>query len=149
VLSTRSRKLQSPAFQTITGHGFHADYSDRFQPTAGDRTDCPDCGEHYTVSHVVEGCESLWEPRGDTMLFDLTPNLMSSYLGSQRLVKFLHRTQALLRPLTHAAPRPPTGTRPVKSENPSYHSHLIRIRFPPHLPTLLYARVIQAVPLIV
>jgi hypothetical protein len=50
---------------------------------ARDCTDCPDCREHYTVSHIVEDCELLWEPRGNIMPFDLTPNLMLSYLSSQ------------------------------------------------------------------
>jgi hypothetical protein len=54
VLSAGSRKLQSAVFQIATGHCFDASYSTRFCPSADDHTDCPHCGEPYTITHVLD-----------------------------------------------------------------------------------------------
>ena len=43
-----SHYLQSACFQLITGHAFHADYSDRFWPGARDNISCPHCHRHLT-----------------------------------------------------------------------------------------------------
>jgi hypothetical protein len=61
VLSTLSCHIQSTSFQIITKHAFEADYSDCFQPTARDRTDCPYCGNRYTIHHILIDCNHFIE----------------------------------------------------------------------------------------
>jgi hypothetical protein len=51
------------------------------------------------------------------MPFDLAPNFMPSYLGSQQLMKLLYRTPPTPSDTCHPTVlRPPTRTRPVKSK---------------------------------
>jgi hypothetical protein len=114
VLSSKSRALQSAAFQLATHHAFHADYSASFRPTAGDTTLCPHCGHLWTMTHVLFDCDLFWEERGlilDPLHHNTTRHLFSSKDGGHRLVEFLHATQALLRPLPPRPTDPPwTGT---------------------------------------
>src|SRR6267142_833800 len=63
-LDVQSRHLQSAIFQTITSHGFHADYSNRFHPSTSDTTLCPFCPchrqhKHFTLSHTLTYCPAL------------------------------------------------------------------------------------------
>jgi hypothetical protein len=100
ILSVFSQKLQSTAFQIITSHTFEADYSDRFRPTAGDRTDCPFCSERYTIKHVFLECGAYQEER--LTLYNKASTLhkwFRNYKCRKRTAKFLHLTQALNKPL--------------------------------------------------
>src|SRR6267142_4624807 len=63
-LNAQSCHLQSTAFQTITSHGFHANYSDHFCPLAGNTTFCPfrPCHrqqKHFTLSHALTYCPAF------------------------------------------------------------------------------------------
>src|SRR6267142_2821316 len=87
ILLAQSRPLQSACFQLITGHAFHADYSDHFRPTAGDTTACPHCGRRYTLSHVLLDCDFYWEARGDLLGTSSVTHLLTTRLGVSRLLK--------------------------------------------------------------
>ena len=99
-----SRYLPSACFQLITGHAFHADYSNRFRSGAGDNTSCPHCRHRLTSAHVFVHCP---EPRLVHLRRRLIPGHYSFFFmtefGAAQLCLFLHYSQALLRPLP---PRP-------------------------------------------
>jgi hypothetical protein len=100
ILSALSRHIQSTSFQIITKHAFEADYSDRFRPSAGDRTDCPYCGDRYTIHHILIDCNHFIEER--VTCFDYVSSVhewFRNHNSGTRLAKFLHLTQALNRPL--------------------------------------------------
>ena len=103
VLSARSCRLQTAAFQLATGHCFSADYSTRFRSSAGDRTDCPRCGELFTPTHVLEdgNCYVIEQQEGGIDTFTLA-QIFTSFSGGKRLSKFLHTNQVFLRPLDPA-----------------------------------------------
>jgi hypothetical protein len=98
VLTAASRLYQSAAFQLITGHAFEGNYSNRFRARAQDNTSCPHCGEFYTTDHILFDCDHLWYERATTIHCDKN-YLFSTFSGGKMLVKFLHLTQSLLRPL--------------------------------------------------
>jgi hypothetical protein len=104
VMSVDSRKLQSTAFQVITGHAFSADYSHRFRPSSDDRMDCPRCGDLHTIKHVLDVCPSLAQSRQDIFGDFNSHTLFSTDVGGLKLTTFLHYTQRLLHPLD---PLPP------------------------------------------
>ena len=101
-LITKSRRYQSALFQTITGHGFHTDYSDRFRPTAGNTTKCPHCGNCYTVDHILFHCPTHTHHR-HTLSFDSQSQPLVFFLltkvGAECLGMYIHLTQELLKPL--------------------------------------------------
>ena len=109
-LAHGNRRYSSAAFQIATGHGFFADYSDSFRAQADDNTTCP-CGEvfnirpvRHSLEHVLFRCPLHSNPRARHLGgYSSLRTLLSSEDGGHRLVKFLHYTQALLRPLP---PRP-------------------------------------------
>ena len=111
-LSLKQRRILSAAIQLTTRHGFHADYSDKFRPDAGDVTACPCSGPlqptRYTVEHVIFHCPlhsnhraAIFSPQPIT-----TQYVFGTYHGGRKLGKFLLATQALLRPLP-LRPDPP------------------------------------------
>ena len=98
VLSTGSWKLQSAVFQIAMGHYFGADYSSKFRPTAGDRTDCSRCGEFYTANHVLEN-SNCYAIEREGLLDALLKHALTTFTGGQKLAKFLHTNQVFLHPL--------------------------------------------------
>ena len=113
-LAHGNRCYSSAAFQIATGHGFFADCSDTFRAHADDNTACP-CGEalyirpvRHSLQHVLFWCPLHSTPRARHLGgYSSLRALLSSEDGGHRLVKFLHYTQALLRPLldqTHLEP---------------------------------------------
>jgi hypothetical protein len=110
VLSSKSRVLQSAAFQLATHHAFDATYSTQFRPSANDNTTCPHCHVPWTIPHVLFDCDAFWEARGlflDPVYHNTIHTLFSCKNGGRRLVEFLHATQALLRPLPPRPTDPP------------------------------------------
>jgi hypothetical protein len=63
VMKWGSRRLQAAAFQVATGHCFAADYSAAFRPQSDDRTDCLDCGDFGSHTHVLNDCPGLTDAR--------------------------------------------------------------------------------------
>jgi hypothetical protein len=104
VVSVRSCKLQSMAFQVITSHGFSANYSFQFWPSADDRMDCPGCGDLHTIKHVLDVCPSLYQSRQDIFRDYTSATLFSTNVGGHKLTTFLHYTQRLLHPLNLLPP---------------------------------------------
>ena len=98
VLSAQSRAYQSAAFQLITGHAFDAGYSARFRANTDDNTTCPHCSDRHTINHILFDCDHLWYERATIIECDKN-YLFSTLSGSKMLVRFLHQTQSLLRPL--------------------------------------------------
>ena len=96
--------LQSACFQLITGHAFHADYSDHFCPGAGDNTSCPHCCHQLMPTHIFVTCP---DPCLICLRQCLIPGHFSYFFMMEfeaaQLCLFLHYSQALLRPLP---PRP-------------------------------------------
>ena len=109
VLSAHSRAYQLAAFQLITGHAFDANYSSRFRANANDNITCPHCGDRHTVDHVLFDYDHYWYERATIIECDKN-YLFSTLVGGKMLVRFLHQTQSLLRPLP-ARTNPPD--RPV------------------------------------
>ena len=101
VLSSRSRQLQSCAFQIFTRHAFEADYSDKFWPLANDNTICPHCDDEqcFTIRHAIHECEGFRDIYPELIGRRDISELLSSETGARRLCKFIHHTQCLLRPL--------------------------------------------------
>jgi len=100
-LSHRLRRFVSAAIQTATRHGFHASYSHRFRPSAGDNTTFP-CGRHHTLHHILLRCPLLQSPRH--RIFGNRANLndiLGAEDGGKKLVTFLLvlETNVLLWPL--------------------------------------------------
>jgi len=94
-----SAAFQLATGQLVSGHAFHADYSDRSRPTAGDRTGCPRCGARYTFDHSGGLRRGLHHhhPWGHHWIDSLS-TLLSSRSGARRFTKFLHLSQEFLRP---------------------------------------------------
>lgn len=109
-----------------TGHSFQPDRRLQptlpFRPRAEDNTSCPLWGEFYTTAeHVLVDCDELWEPRGDIIDTSSTEELFSTHTGGVKRISFLHKTQALLRPLT-PPPRPPMRSLDVRLFLPFTHT---------------------------
>ena len=98
VLSIQSRAYQSTAFQLITSHAFDANYSTCFRANADNNTSCPHCEDRHTVDHVLFDCDHFWYEHATILECDKT-YLFSTLSSSKMLVRFLHETQSLLRPL--------------------------------------------------
>ena len=109
VLTTQSHAYQSALFQLITGHAFDASYSAHFQANAGDNTTCPHCGDRYTVDHILFSCNHFWYEHATTIECDKN-YLFSTFSGGKMLVRFLHQTQSLLRPLPARTDPPDRST---------------------------------------
>jgi hypothetical protein len=110
VLISKSHALQCAAFQLVTHHAFHANYSSSFCLMAGNNTSCPYGGSSWTMPHVLFNCNKFWEPCSlilDPIYHNTIHQLFSSRDGSCCLVKFLHVTQALLCPLPPCPTDPP------------------------------------------
>src|SRR5260221_9643020 len=122
-LSLKMRRILSAAIQTTTRHGFHADYSDRFRPDAGDVTICPCSGPllpiRYTIEHVIFHCSLHNNHRAD--IFSPQPTtkhyVFGTYHGGRKLGRFLLATQALLQPLP-PPPDPPPPPPPLPHPPP-------------------------------
>jgi hypothetical protein len=104
VMSVDSCKLQSAAFQVITGHAFSVDYSHRFRSSSDDRMDCPGCSDLHTIKHVLDVCPSLAQSHQDIFRDFNSHTLFSTNVGGLKLTTFLRYTQRLLQPLD---PLPP------------------------------------------
>jgi len=109
VLSTGNRRYFSAAIQLSTGHDFTAEYSIKFRPGANDNIICP-CSRNtppfqlYTRHHVLLQCPLFAEARAEILGNNPTlEHIFQTEAGGRQLARFLHATQALLRPLP---PRP-------------------------------------------
>ena len=115
VLTAESRSYQSATFEIITGHTFNTTYSSHFHIGAGDNTTCPHCGDCYTIDHILFDCNHFWYKRVTTIHCNKN-YLFSTLSGGKMLVKFLHLTQSLLRPLP-ACTDPPDRSVVTSLEN--------------------------------
>ena len=98
VLTAQCRTYQSATFQLITGHAFDTGYSARFRANAGDNTTCPHCSDCHTIDHILFDCDHFWYKRATILECDKN-YLFSTSSSGKMLVRFLHQTQSLLRPL--------------------------------------------------
>ena len=114
VLPIASRRLLCACLQLLFDHAFTATYSDRFHPSADDNTDCP-CGQTYisrggmslpfrnTLHHGLFHCRDRHEARDDHLPFTSLDAIFTSARGGAALCRYIHASQAFLRPLP---PRP-------------------------------------------
>jgi hypothetical protein len=107
VLKRGSCRLQAAAFQVATGHCFAVDYLAAFRPQSDDRTDCPDCGDFGSHTHVLDACPGLDGARAEWLHNHSSYSIFSCEETGSYLADFLFYTQRLLRPLDPAAPPPP------------------------------------------
>jgi hypothetical protein len=109
--ASNSRLITSTIFRIATGHCFDADYSDRFRPTAGDRTICP-CEtiprrhrqprqNRHTRHHVLFQCPTTAEMRSKHLTGITTlRQILLSQEDTSHLCDFLSQSNStLLRPL--------------------------------------------------
>ena len=114
VLPLASRRLLCTCIQLLFDHAFTASYSDRFRPSSGDNTDCP-CGRTYitrdglslpfrnTLHHGLFHCHDHDEARDAHLPFTSLDAIFTSARGGAALCRFIHASQAFLRP---PPPRP-------------------------------------------
>jgi hypothetical protein len=107
VLSTGSCQIQCAVFQLATEHCSTANYSIRFRPSAGDRTDCLRCGELYTAHHVLDDGDCYVIERAEAFSVGTGTQSFMSFTGGQKLAQFLHTNQVFLRPLDPVPPAIP------------------------------------------
>ena len=98
------RRAQATAFQLITGHAFHADYSLRLRTNAGDTTTCPEpgCSRPWTLRHYIEDCDRDWDLKSSLIPTMSLDYLLTTKAGGRQLATLLHLSGAFSRPL----PRP-------------------------------------------
>ena len=114
VLPLASRRLLCTCIQLLFDHAFTATYSDRFRPSSGDNTDCP-CGRTYitrdglslpfrnTLHHGLFHCHDHDEAHDAHLPFTSLDAIFTSARGGAALCRFIHASQAFLRP---PPPRP-------------------------------------------
>ena len=114
VLPLATRRLLCTCMQLLFDHAFTASYSDRFRPSAGDNTDCP-CGRSYitrdgmslpfrnTLHHGLFHCHDRDDARDAHLPFTSLDAIFTSARGGAALCKYIHASQAFLRP---PPPRP-------------------------------------------
>ena len=114
VLPIATRRLLCTCMQLLFDHAFTASYSDRFRPSAGDNTDCP-CGRSYitrdgtslpfrnTLHHGLFQCHDRDDARDAHLPFTSLDAIFTSARGGAALCKYIHASQAFLRP---PPPRP-------------------------------------------
>ena len=114
VLPLASRRLLCTCLQLLFDHAFTASYSDRFRPSAGDNTDCP-CGRSYitqdglslpfrnTLHHGLFQCHDRDDACDAHLPFTSLDAIFTSARGGAALCKYIHASQAFLRP---PPPRP-------------------------------------------
>ena len=114
ILPLASRRLLCTCIQLLFDHAFTATYSDRFRPSSGDNTDCP-CGRTYitrdgmslpfrnTLHHGLFFCHDHDEARDSHLPFTSLDTIFTSARGGAALCRFIHASQAFLRP---PPPRP-------------------------------------------
>lgn len=137
IIPIASRLLLCTCLRLLFGHAFTADYSDKFRAAGGDNTDCP-CGRTYitrsgmslpfrnSLSHGLFLCHDHDDAR-DARIHTFTQSqLFSSETGGAALCRFLHASQAFLRP---PCPRPdPPSSFLVWGFRPSDLSFLLDMR---------------------
>ena len=106
--------------QLLFNHTFTATYSDRFQPSTGDNTDCP-CGRTYitrgslslpfcnTLHHGLFHCHDRDDARDAHLPFTSLDAIFTSTHGGAALCRYIHASQAFLRP-SPPCPDPPWVT---------------------------------------
>jgi hypothetical protein len=107
VLSTGSCRIQCTVFQLATKHCFAANYSIQFRPSAGNWTDCLQCGELYTAHHILNNGDCYITERAEAFRVGTGTQSFTSFTGSQKLAHFLHKNQVFLCPLDPVPPAIP------------------------------------------